>query len=341
MKKVVAVLCMVLIVSLLGSTNTKVASAETKVKSIEIKTKPEKCAYNIGDGYSTKGMVVVATMSDGKKETIDNAQITSFSGVELTEGRPFAQEGSKSVEIKYKGVKATYGIAVFDPSKEYFITFDTDGGSAVEAMKIDASTAAFTLPVPKKDGATFLGWYHSNGMKYTKYEQGMGPSIQLKAQWGAAIIFNANGGKGKMKNGVIKDDYKLPKNGFKRSGYKFVGWSTLKTATDYGNFYEVGTEGSYLYNNGNNVTLYAQWVKPKTYKISYTAVKGIKIPSNAIKKYTSGKTTKLPIASATGEGGFEGWMITINGKEYGPIYEIAPYMTGNIKLKPLLIEFEG
>lgn len=156
-----------------------------------------------------------------------------------------------------------------------------------------------------------------------------------------AIIFNANGGKGKMKNGVISDDYKLPKNGFKKSGYKFVGWSTVKAATFDSNFYEVGAQGSSISYNDKNVTLYAQWVKPKAFKITYVSVKGAKLPSKTIKKYTAGKKTKLPIASATGEGDFQGWTITIKGKKYGPIMEIPPYVTGNIKLTPMIVEFEG
>jgi uncharacterized repeat protein (TIGR02543 family) len=341
MKKIIKMLSVFVMLLLIGSISTQIVKAETKVKSIVIKTKPDKLAYKVGESYSTKGMVVIATMSDGKKETIDNSLITSFSGVELTEGRPFTKEGWKSVEIRYKGVKTTYGIAVFDSTKEYYITYDSNGGSPLDSNKIDASTKVFKLPVPTKKGSTFLGWYHSNGMKYTKYEPGMGPSLKLKAKWGSAIIFNANGGKGNMKNGVISDDFELPKSGFTKKGYKFVGWSTVKVATDESNFYEVGAKGSYLAAKNKNVTLYAQWVKTVTYKISYTSVKGVKMPTKAIKKYTAGKVTNLPTANVTGEGNFAGWMITFNGKKSGPYMEIPPYVSGNIKLTPFVVEFEG
>ncbi len=339
MKKVAVVLGMILLAALFGGFNSTIVNAAAKVQSIEITTLPEKCSYNVGDGYSTKGMVVMAKMSDGKKETLDNSKITSFSGVELTEGRAFTQEGWKSVELQYEGVKTSYGIAVFDPSKEYFITYNSEGGSAIEATKINSSTKDFKLPSPVKKGATFLGWYHSNGTKYTKYQPGMGPSLTFTAKWGYSIRFNANGGTGKMKNGVLSEDYKLPKNGFKRSGYKFVGWSTKKAA-DNMSFYNVGDLGSYIGNN-KNVTLYAQWVKTATYKISYASVKGVKIPSDAIKKYTAGKTTALPYPILTGGKEFGGWMITINGKKYGQYTEIPSYLSGNLKLTPMLYEFEG
>ncbi len=343
MKKIVsAVLCMLLVFTLFGGSNINLAKAETKVKSIEITSNPDKCAYNLGEGYSTKGMVVVATMSDGTKETVDNSQITSFSGVKLTEGRAFTQEGWKSVELSYKGAKTTYGIAVFDPSKDYYITYDSDGGSKVKAKKIDASTKEFKLPTPTKKGAKFVGWYHSNGNKYTKFIQGMGPSLEFKAKWAYEIIFNANGGTGKMKNGSLDSDYKLPKNGFKKSGYKFVGWSTKKTA-DASSFYEVGDSAAYINNENRSITLYAQWVKAASYKISYVAVKNVKVPSNAIKKYTAGKTTELPYPTYTGKEdmNFVGYTITINGKKYGTYLEIPPYISGDIKLTPKYVRFEG
>lgn len=346
MKKTAAILCIILFATLFGGANIRIAEAATKVTSIEIKTLPDQCAYNVGDGYSTKGMVVTAKMSDGTKEIVDNSKITSFSGVELTEGRAFTQEGWKSVELRYGGVKTTYGIAVFDPSKEYFITYKSDGGSTVEAKKIDASTKEFKLPEPTKKGATFLGWYHSNGIKYTKYQPGMGYNIELKAKWGYAIIFNANGGSGKMKNGVLDKSYTLPKNSFKKSGYKFVGWSTKKTA-DNTSFYAVGDSANYLSDKNKNITLYAQWVKPTTYKISYVSVKGVTVPSDVIKKYTAGKTTELPYPKITiksdGPMGviFAGWSITVNGKKYGTFFEIPPYLSGDIKLTPMVVEQEG
>ena len=348
MKKVMSLLLMCLVLTVLGGINTKEVAAETKVKSIEITSLPDKLAYNTGEGYSTKGMVVEATMSDGSKEIVENSKITSFSGVELTEGRLFQQEGSKSVELKYQSAKTSFWIAVFNPSKKYSITFDSNGGSAVEAIQIDASTKEFKLSTPTKKGAKFLGWYHSNGMKYTKYEQGMGPDLQFKAKWGYEIVFKANGGTGKMKNGVLDSEYELPKSGFKKSGYKFVGWSTKKT-TDQSSFYNVGDSASSIPNNKKEVTLYAQWVKAKTYKISYSSVKGVVNPSKAIKKYTSGKTTELPYPDITrdypskSEAGvmFGGWKITVNGKVLGTFNEIPPYISGDIKLTPVVYELDG
>ncbi len=96
------------------------------------------------------------------------------------------------------------------------------------------------------------------------------------------------------------------------------------------------------------MTLYAQWVKAKSYKITYTNVKGVKIPSKAIKKYTAGKTTELPYPDISkypskSEVGtmFAGWEITVNGKKIGVYYEIPPYVSGDIKVKPVVADLHG
>lgn len=339
-KKAATVLNVLMMLIFVVTTSTVKVQAEEQVKSIEIKKYPTKCTYNIGEGYTTKGMVVEAKLSNGKKQTVDNSEITSFSGVELTEGRPFEQEGWKGVTIKYKGVETSYGVTVFDPAKDYYIKYNSDGGSKVKSSKLNASTKAFNLPKPTKKGSVFLGWYHSNGQKYTKYEQGMGPNLEFTAKWGHKIIYNANGGRGTMKSGVIKTGYMLPKCGFKRSGYKFVGWGKYKSVTQPNDFYTVGTSSTFVENN-KGITLYAQWVKPATYTLSYST-KGVKMPKKVLKKYTSGKTTMLPSPDATGyEMSFMGWKVTKNGKNYGTFTEIPPYMTGNLKLTPVLYKFQG
>ena len=162
------------------------------------------------------------------------------------------------------------------------------------------------------------------------------------------ITFNANCGTGSMGNGILSSEYTLPKSKFKKSGYKFVGWSTKKTA-DQDSFYYVGDSASYLPNNNKNVTLYAQWVKAKAYKISYTSVKGVKVSSKAIKKYTAGTLTELPYPEITSdypsksEVGvtFVGWKLTVNGKNLGTFLEIPPYISGDIKLTPVVVDLEG
>lgn len=169
-------------------------------------------------------------------------------------------------------------------------------------------------------------------------EKGASNVIESFSAMDSAIVFDANGGKGTMENGTNSAEYMLPKCTFKRKGYKFVGWSTVNKTPDPENFYEVGTQGDYVSFSEGNATLYAVWVKSKTYKISYELEKGMKL-SKSVKTYTAGKTTKLPGVIDNPE--FNGWIITINGKEFSPVYAIPPYVTGKVKVKPMLVGFEG
>jgi hypothetical protein len=36
-----------------------------------------------------------------------------------------------------------------------------------------------------------------------------------------------------------------------------------------------------------------------------------------------------------------GWLITSDGKKYGQFMEIPPFIEGNIKLTPVVADFEG
>lgn len=346
MKKKIAIIGMTaaLLVLIMCSAST-VAAKEDAVSSIALLNTPSKCAYNIGDPYSTDGMTVEATLADGKKVKVDNSQVTSsVDGAVLTQGRPFTTEGWKNVIVNYQGKTTSYGIAVFNPSKNYYIKYNSNGGNAINSDKINASTKEFKLPIPKKSGYKFLGWYHSNGYKYTKYTPGMGPSLEFTAKWERVLVYNANGGKGKMANATISQNYKLPKSGFKKSGYKFVGWSQQKTVTKQQNFYEVEQISTLIdpAKATGNVTLYAQWVKSATYKITYGSLKRIEPMKRPIKNYKSGKVTVLPMPMAKDDAyNFVGWSITKGGKNYGVYMDIPPYMQGNIKLTPYLVKFVG
>ena len=66
----------------------------------------------------------------------------------------------------------------------YTVTFDTDGGSAIEAQTV-ASGAVVTPPtVPTKEGYTFAGWYLEDAPY--NFETPVTADITLVAKWEAA-----------------------------------------------------------------------------------------------------------------------------------------------------------
>ena len=71
-----------------------------------------------------------------------------------------------------------------DPeTKTYTVTFDTDGGSAVDAQKVEDGKTAAKPADPTKDGFTFAGWT-LDGKPYD-FEQLVKSDITLKATWKA------------------------------------------------------------------------------------------------------------------------------------------------------------
>lgn len=141
------------------------------------------------------------------------------------------------------------------------ITFDANGGIVDEEQRLVLSDDKIgTLPIPKKEGFVFVGWYEEddinqeNKISDTAIVKG---DMHLVAVWESneiliAIEFDANGGtlnaneatKNVSKNAEIGT---LPTP--KRSGYNFEGW-----------YYENGEKASSEDIATANTTLVANWV---------------------------------------------------------------------------------
>ena len=66
-------------------------------------------------------------------------------------------------------------------TNEYTVTFDTDGGNAIQPVVI--IDGAFEMPAnPTKEGYTFAGWYYADG---TQYKDGdfIQENTTLYARW--------------------------------------------------------------------------------------------------------------------------------------------------------------
>lgn len=91
------------------------------------------------------------------------------------------------------------------------------------------------------------------------------PSSKIKY----TVIYDANGGWGETSssNHTYNESRALSKNGFKKAGFSFVGWSTNPNATsaDYTNTQRVK---NLTETNGKTITLYAVWKESQTYLFS-------------------------------------------------------------------------
>ncbi len=130
-----------------------------------------------------------------------------------------------------------------------------------------------------KTGYTFDGWNTNNDGTGTKYLDKALVSnlsdendaiVNLYAQWSAneyKVHFDGNGNTGgymKEQTFVYDKAQNLSANGFVKSGYSFIGWidGTGKNYSDGAEIMNLLTE------NGDSITLFAQWTKEK-YTITF------------------------------------------------------------------------
>ncbi len=203
------------------------------------------------------------------------------------------------------------------------ISLDYNGATSgnESATSIVSVGENYTLPVPKRVGYKFVGWYDGikdankltdeNGKSvgaYEKYE-----SISAYAIWEAnlnEIVFNVNGGEGEMDNQKIATDATVALNEclYTKKGYTFAGWGT--TANSEVNYsdkadYMMGTNAQYI--------LYAIWT-PNNNTLHFESNGGsgkmsdITIATDAKEKLSANAFTK------TGYD-FVGWAETENGSK--------------------------
>ena len=122
----------------------------------------------------------------------------------------------KRMQAKNITIKAKWKI------KQYTITFDTAGGSAIASIKQNYNSLITKPKNPTRVGYTFAGW------SVTIPERMPAKNMTIKAKWKIrqyTITFDTAGGSAIA---PIKQNYKTvitpPKNPTKK-GYTFAGWS--------------------------------------------------------------------------------------------------------------------
>lgn len=155
---------------------------------------------------------------------------------------------------------------------DYHITYKLKGGTnSGKNPNTYQVTDTINLKKPSRTGYTFLGWYTDKACKHrtTKIGAGSTGNKTLYAKWKVntyTIVFKGNGStKGKMpalKARKYGKTYRLSANAYRRSGYKFKGWSTKKNGKGvlYKNKQKVKNLSA---KSGKKVVLYAVWKRVK------------------------------------------------------------------------------
>ncbi|MBO7684269.1 MAG: leucine-rich repeat protein [Kiritimatiellae bacterium] len=183
------------------------------------------------------------------------------------------------------------------PSGAFTVSFNANGGNAsTTRLSVSKSASIGSLPNAARKGYRFKGWFTKKiGGSKIKPTTKVVKNVTYYAQWTAnkyKIKFSPNGGKGRMN--TVSASYgktrALPSNKFKRSGYRFMGWSfTMYSRPAYKNKAKVKNLTD---RNGGVVTLYAAWAR----KSSKMALSSVAKQSGAA---AAVKAAKLAFASET------------------------------------------
>ena len=199
--------------------------------------------------------------------------------------------------------------------QQYSVSFDTDGGTEIEAQTVTVgTTAAKPLITPQKEGYTFKGWYYTNSKgKEAEYQFSVAvtSNLTIKAKYVPntyTIYFDksvAQGNAGVMPAMVCTYDqeYSLPKNTFTSIGQTFTGWAVgdpyKKTYDDEQTIKNLSIE------NGAMINLYAVWEDNPYHIVTYNT-NGGKIVDLFLRKYIETQEFNLAIPERTGYN-FAGW----------------------------------
>lgn len=208
---------------------------------------------------------------------------------------------------------------LFGMTKSFIITFDTNGGSEINNIKVKDGEIVKLPETPVKDGYTFVGWTNEEGKVITKGTI-VTDDITLKAEWISkdaetnTIEFDTDGGNEidniLMENGKI---ILLPIDPIKE-GYIFICW-----VDENNNFI---TKDMVI---TKNIILKAIWMKKdaKTVTINFDVDGGSNIESIVVE---SDKQIILPINPTKEDYVFVGWILE-NGEDVTKDYIIDKNIT--------------
>ncbi|MBQ9382673.1 MAG: InlB B-repeat-containing protein, partial [Ruminiclostridium sp.] len=195
----------------------------------------------------------------------------------------------------------------------YTVTFDSNGGSAVEAQKVEYKKTATKPADPTRKGIAFLGW-QLDGKDYD-FAAPVTADITLVANWDIekfTVTFDSNGGSAVPEQEVEKNEKAAEPADPTREGYTFKGWFS----------------GDKLFSFGTkitaDITLTAQWEINK-YTVTFDANGGSAVAAQTVEH---GRTAAAPTTTRTGYT-FVEWQLG------GTAYDFASPVTADITLTAL------
>ena len=231
-----------------------------------------------------------------------------WSSTPLTDGRLGFTLASKdgTLTVEYVFVPETV---------THTVTFDSDGGTPVDAQTVGDGDTATEPAAPTRDGYTFKGWW--NGDTAYDFAQPVTGDLTLTARWERdapvmhTVTLDAGNGSQPVRVTVVDGEPVGKPADPTYDGYTFAGW-----ALD-GEPYNFDTPVT------GDITLTALWEKLAEYTVTFDTQGGTPVASQTV---TENGTVTRP-ADPTRDGyTFKGW--TLDGQPY----DFGTPVTGNLTL---------
>ena len=218
---------------------------------------------------------------------------------------------------------------------DYSIAYELNDGVLKDGpSSYNVESKEVNIPVPTKEGYTFVGWTsdeESNPIKDYTIKTGSTGDLKLIANYEPILYYvnyDSSNGDGVMPKDefLYNQKYKLSKNVFTKEGYTFVGWSTSK---DGDVIYKDETEIINLSSESEDIiTLYAKWEIIKL-NVKYYDLFGALLKEETVNYGSKSKEPSDPYLSGYT---FEGWTPKVDVIKTDTIYK-ALYSVNNYTIK--------
>ena len=248
----------------------------TKLKANNITSSSATLSWDEID-HATEYQVHITDDDDSTEDIITTTSNTYYEVTGLSSASEYLW-GITPIASGYCGL--TQEAEIFTTLDVYTVTFNSNGGTAVDPQTVDHGTKATKPANPTKTGYTFAGWYTEADAEFD-FNTPIESATTLYAKWNAnqyTITFSKQWGDGGTANATVTFNSNnfsvatidLPTRG---ADYKFGGYYTETGGAglqivDAEGIWQKNKDG-YLDANGNwikaeSVTLYAKWTKIHT-----------------------------------------------------------------------------
>jgi len=198
---------------------------------------------------------------------------------------------------------------------EFTVTFDSNGGNALNTLNVTYLSSPNDLPVPQLAGMIFLGWYTAlEGGEVFNTESIIVGDITVFARWEIKhcnVFFNTTGGSQIPSQYIVYGGKATPPSPPTRTGYTFSGWFVAETGTTTYNF-----NNPVIY----DIVIYARWT-PINYTVQFNTYGGTAVQSLTV---PYGSLIDAPLSIKTGYN-LLGWTTNVTTKI---LYDFNTPITG-------------